>query len=103
MDGDCGVDLSGWLEGTVDVVVSGRGAVGVNTVRGLLTRVVTGGGDVRVDHVEGNLAVTGADDGKLGKIMGEEVDIDATGVVNGRALYASGSTWRLLAACTRRY
>ena len=88
MDGDCDVDLSGWLEGTVDVEVSGRGAVGVNTVRGLLTRVVTGGGDVRVDHVEGNLAITGANDVKLGKIMGEEVDIDATGVVNGRALYA---------------
>ena len=88
MDGACDVDLQGWLEGTVDIAVGGCGSVGVNTVRGLLTSVSTMGGDVRVDHIEGNLDVRGARDVQLGKIMGEEVAVEAAGVVRCRALYA---------------
>jgi hypothetical protein len=65
MEGSCDVSLDGWLEGTVDVAVDGRGSVGVNTVRGLLTRVRTGGGDVDVKHVEGNLEVVNGDAGSV--------------------------------------
>ena len=86
--GDTDVEMQGWLEGTVDVVVAGRGAVGVNTVRGLLTSVRTGGGDVSVDHVEGNLTVQGAHDVKLGKIMGEDVRVAGSGLLRSRAVYA---------------
>ena len=88
--GDCDVDMKGWLEGTVDVVVDGRGSVGVNTVRGLLTRVASGGGDVRVDHVEGNLDVNNGDSGSvtLGKIMGEDVRVVSGGAFKSRAIYA---------------
>ena len=88
MEGACDVDMNGWLEGTVEITVGGCGSVGVNTVRGLLTSVSTMGGNVRVDHIEGNLDVRGAGDVQLGKIMGEEVAIEAAGAVKCRALYA---------------
>lgn len=86
MAGKCDVDLPSWLEGTVDVAV-GEGNVVVNTVRGLLTSVRTGRGDVRVEHVEGNLAVTTDGCVDLGKIMGEDVRVSATGAVRSKALY----------------
>ena len=51
MAASCDVSVDGWLEGTVEVRVP-EGGVHVNTVRGLLTSVATGRGDVKVDHVE---------------------------------------------------
>ena len=89
LEGVCAVDVTGWLEGTVDVSI-GAGDATVGTVRGLLTRVITGRGDVRIDHVEGNLEVDSGEEGSvtLGKIMGEDVCVTAGGAIRGRALYA---------------
>lgn len=91
MAGSCDVDVSGWLEGTVSVTVS-QGSIAVNTVRGLRTRLRTGQGDVRVQHIEGNLDVSAGWGSRgnvdLGKVMGEEVNIEASGKVRCRALYA---------------
>ena len=85
----CDIDLQGWLEGTVELA-AGRGNISVGTVRGLLTRATTGDGNVSVKHIEGNLNVVAGADGTvdLGKIMGEEVAVDAGGTVDVRALYA---------------
>ena len=86
MTGTCDVDLQGWMEGTVSLA-TGDGSVGVGTVRGLLTSVRTGGGDVRVDHVEGNLDVDTGGSVVLGKILGEDVRCRAGGRVKSKALY----------------
>jgi len=85
----CDVSLDGWLEGTVDVSVP-SGGVHVNTVRGLLTSLSTGRGDVKVDHVEGNLHVNNgvAGDVTLGKIMGEDLRVLTSGALKARALYS---------------
>jgi hypothetical protein len=91
MAGSCDVDMSGWLEGTVSVAVS-QGSIAVNTVRGLRTRLCTGQGDVRVQHIEGNLDVSAGlgtlGNVDLGKVMGEEVNIETSGKLRCRALYA---------------
>lgn len=87
----CDVEVKGWLDGTVEVAVP-EGTVSVGTVRGLMTRVHTGGGDVDVEHVEGNLDVRAGGDGAqvvLGKIMGEDVAVEcAEGQLRCKALYA---------------
>ena len=85
----CDVSVDGWLEGTVDVSVP-SGGVYVNTVRGLLTSISTGEGDVKVDHVEGNLHVNNgaAGDVTLGKIMGEDLRVLTSGGLKARALYS---------------
>lgn len=89
--GACDVDMRGWLEGDVDISTE-RGSVGVATVRGVLTKVRTGGGDVTVGSVDGNLdAETGAGDVAVGKVLGEEV-----------RLVASGGSLRLKAAYAKR-
>jgi hypothetical protein len=91
MAGSCDVDVSGWLEGTLSVAVN-QGSIAVNTVRGLRTRLSTGQGDVRVQHIEGNLDVSAGSGStgnvELGKVMGEEVNIETAGRVRCRALYA---------------
>jgi len=89
MGGACDVEVDGWIEGTVAVAVS-RGSIVVNTVRGLLTTLSTGEGQVRVKHIEGNLRVLagGAGGVELGKVMGEEVEVASEGVVQCRALYS---------------
>lgn len=89
MDSRCDVDVDGWLEGTVEVAVP-EGSVSVNTVRGLLTSITTGRGDVSVKHVEGNLHVVNGDDGSvtLGKVMGEDVRVVSSGELTTRAVFA---------------
>ncbi len=78
----CDVEVAGWLEGTVNVSTP-AGSIRVGTVRGLLTSLDTGRGDVRVEHIEGNLDLrTGGGAVELGKILGEEV----RAVVRGGAL-----------------
>jgi len=66
------------------------GSVHVNTVRGLLTSVATGRGDVSVTHVEGNLHVANGAAGSvtLGKIMGEDLRVLTSGTLSARALYS---------------
>lgn len=88
MDGTSAVQVQGWLEGTVDVLV-GEGSVDVGTVRGLLTRVHTGRGDVSIKHVEGNVEVV-ADGGSvsLGKILAQDVRVAASGELRCTALYS---------------
>jgi len=91
MDERCDVEMAGWLEGSVSINVN-KGSISVNTVRGLLTTLTTGLGDVSVKHVEGNLDLSagfGASGNvDLGKIMGEEVNVETSGRVCCRALYA---------------
>ena len=67
-----------------------EGSVGIKTVRGLLTSVSTGRGDVNVEHIEGNLRVDNGVAGSvsLGKIMGEDIQVATSGAVRIRALYA---------------
>jgi len=82
----CDVDIKGWLEGTVHVAA--QGSVTVGTVRGLLCSVESGRGDVSVKTIDGNLTVKAPCGGvTLGKIMGEEVRVDAAGTVSSKALY----------------
>ena len=77
--GACDVDVAGWLEGCVHVSTD-SGSVNVKTVRGMLTRLRTGAGDVSVGSVDGNLdAETGNGSVTLGKIVGEEVRAIAGG------------------------
>ena len=89
MDTQCDVSIDGWLEGTVEVTVP-TGSVSVNTVRGLLTSIATGRGDVSVEHVEGNLHIHNGEGSsvQLGKIMGEDVRVLSGGTVASRAVYA---------------
>lgn len=87
MAGQCDVDIAAWLEGTVNVSVA-EGSISVNTVRGLRTKLSTGRGDVNVKHVEGNLDVSAGGDVELGKILGEAVNVEASGRVRCRAIYA---------------
>ena len=77
--GACDVDVAGWLEGCVHVSTD-SGSVDVKTVRGMLTRLHTGAGDVSVGSVDGNLdAETGDGSVTLGKTVGEEVRAIAGG------------------------
>jgi hypothetical protein len=88
MDGTSAVEVQGWLEGTVDVLV-GEGSVDVGTVRGLLTRVHTGRGDVAIKHVEGNVeVVAGGGSVSLGKILAQDVRVAASGELRCTALYS---------------
>lgn len=90
--GACDVDVAGWLEGSVDVSTD-SGSVSVKTVKGMLTRLRTGAGDVSVGSVDGNLdAETGDGSVTLGKIVGEEVRAIAGGrasnALRAKAIYA---------------
>ena len=90
--GACDVDVAGWLEGCVHVSTD-SGSVNVKTVRGMLTRLRTGAGDVSVGSVDGNLdAETGNGSVTLGKIVGEEVRAIAGGrpsnALRAKAIYA---------------
>jgi len=90
MRGSCQAEMAGWLEGKVAMSVE-AGDIRVETVKGLLTELRTGRGDVKADSIDGNCnAETLEGSVTLGKVLGEEVRVIAggSGALVGKAIYA---------------
>lgn len=93
--GACEVDISGWLEGSVDVATE-SGGICVGTVKGMLTKLRTMCGALKVGSIDGNLdAETSKGRVDLGKVIGEEVRaVTADGDIQVKAVYAKRAELR---------
>mmetsp|Transcript_19267 Transcript_19267/g.49025 ORF Transcript_19267/g.49025 Transcript_19267/m.49025 type:complete len:360 (+) Transcript_19267:13-1092(+) len=80
--------MDGWIEGGVRLTTE-QGDVGVQTVRGMLTTLATGAGNIAAEMIDGDAALsTGQGDITIGKLQGKVLNAaSGGGNVSAKALY----------------
>lgn len=82
------ISVAGWLEGGVSLTTE-RGSLTVGTVRGMLTTLETGEGDIAAEMIEGDARMsTGRGAVSIGKLQGKVLTASSGhGDISARAIY----------------